>query len=151
MLTIINLLRIGAGLCLLLVASYCDIKDRKVNNEIFILMVLFGITLGGLEYLIFTPPVSIYLMYLLTILIITSLAIGLYYGLDRIKQPIGGADVKCMIALSILFPQNIFFVLSILGIGCFLGLITMLMGRKEIPLIFYLLMGLIISILLFFW
>lgn len=86
----INIIRLVIAFCCLAVASYQDIKHREASNKFWVIMGLLGASL-----LLFEINIA-YLM-------IVPSFILLFYFLFRIST-FGGADIKALMALSILLP-----------------------------------------------
>jgi preflagellin peptidase FlaK len=85
-------IRLIMGIVLLSYASYTDWKSRKVDNKIWIIMGISGvilIPLSDFDIWIFLP-----------ILLMTGIAFMIY-----ILNIFGGADIKALIAISILTPS----------------------------------------------
>ena len=87
----LDIVRLTTGVLLLSYASYTDWKSRKVDNKIWIIMGLCGvilIPLSDFDIWIFLPIITM-----------TVIAFIIY-----ILNMFGGADIKAIIAISILVP-----------------------------------------------
>ena len=90
---------------ILIYASLTDIKTRTVSNKVWLLLLAAGLPAMALEGAKYPEPV-IFLMRLgISFGFILGLSYFLYYVIGRIAGPIGGADVKALIVLSLIFPQ----------------------------------------------
>ena len=94
---VINIFRVIIGSVILLYASYTDIKTRKADNKLWLIMGASGGILLILQW-IFAGFENIYY------LIFVPLMIGFIYLLFQIRLIYGGADAKALMALSILAP-----------------------------------------------
>lgn len=90
----LNILKFSIAIILLIIGAYTDLKYRKASNILWLIM---G-SIGGV--LLLFPPYN--LLYIIVMIIVIVLLLVLFYCL-----PVGGADVKALMALSILFPYPI--------------------------------------------
>lgn len=89
------MIRYVIAFVVLAIGAYTDLKERKASNYLWI-----TISCVGLLYILLT---EIQIMYLGAAVLIILLSLTLYkYG------PVGGADVKAIISLSIMFPYPSF-------------------------------------------
>ena len=84
---------------ILIYACYSDIKKRSVTNRLWLLMIAVGIPIAVYTVLIQGMPFLIRFTY--SVLFTFVLA----YLFFRLRL-FGGADAKCLIALSVLIPVN---------------------------------------------
>ncbi len=76
---------------LLAIASYTDLKTRTASNKLWLIMGIAGVIL------LFFSPFD--LLYFLLIVMIVGILLAMFSTL-----PVGGADIKALITLAILFP-----------------------------------------------
>lgn len=88
MTAIINYL---VAISILCIGAYTDLRYRKAKNILWLIMGGIGVIL-----LLF-PPYN--LLYIAMMIAIIFLLLAIFYCL-----PVGGADIKAMMAVSILFP-----------------------------------------------
>ena len=91
------LLRLCIGSCLLVFASYSDVKTREVSNLVWILMGVSGGSFILVELFIGSGSLSLFQLFL-------SLVTGAIFAFLLYLLNFGGADVKAIISLSVLFP-----------------------------------------------
>ena len=80
---------------ILCIGAYTDLKYREAKNILWLIMGIIGIIL------LLIPPYD--LLYIAIMIIIIILLFVMFYCLPTV----GGADIKAMMALSILFPYPI--------------------------------------------
>lgn len=91
------LLRLCIGSCLLVFASYSDVKTREVSNLVWILMGVSGGSFILVELFIGSGSLSLFQLFM-------SLGIGAIFAFLLYLLNFGGADVKAIISLAVLFP-----------------------------------------------
>jgi preflagellin peptidase FlaK len=85
------------GSCLLVYASYSDVKTREISDLVWILMSVFGVFFILAELFIGSGSLPLFQLFI-------SLAVGAIFALLLYFLNFGGADVKAIISLSVLFP-----------------------------------------------
>jgi len=93
------------GSCLLVYASYSDVKTREISDLVWILMSVFGVFFILVELFIGSGSLSLFQLFI-------SLAVGAIFAFLLYFLNFGGADVKAIISLSVLFPTFPAFYLS---------------------------------------
>ncbi len=96
----ISLLRLCIGSCMLGYGSYSDVRTREVSNGVWLVMAVFG----G-----FFASVELFMGSLSPFQVFKSLIVGAIFALLLFLLNFGGADVKAIISLSLLFPNFPFF------------------------------------------
>ncbi len=91
-----GILRLCIGSCLLVYGSYSDLRTREVSNVVWLVMAVSGVFLASVE--LFMGSLSLFQV--LKSLIVGAIFVFLLYILN-----FGGADVKAIISLSLLFPN----------------------------------------------
>ncbi len=108
-------------LSFLLVSCYTDLKTRKVPNKIAFLWLITAFIFAGHE------GIHQGTSYLLTVglsWVIMSLTTGYLFR----AQKLGGGDVKCLIAISILYPTKAIWILA----AAYLLTLCCKAGKKNI-------------------
>jgi preflagellin peptidase FlaK len=95
--TILNIIRLIAGVVLLGYASYTDIKTRRAANILWVIMGVIGAILLVIQYLDGGFPNIWYLAFI-------PIMILLMYAFFQMRLLFGGADAKALMALAILVP-----------------------------------------------
>jgi preflagellin peptidase FlaK len=93
-----SLLRLCIGSCLLVYASYSDIKTREVSDLVWILMSFCGVSFILVELFLGSGSLSLFQLF-------KSLAVGAIFAILLYILNFGGADVKAIVSLSLLFPN----------------------------------------------
>ena len=97
----INITRFVVGLCILLYASYTDIKTRRAPNILWWIMGSIGASLLVIQF--FSPQgFGNQILYLIFI----PIMIGMVYLFFQLRLIFGGADAKALMALAILVPVS---------------------------------------------
>ena len=115
------IIKILITLSFLLVACYTDLKSRKVPNKITFSWLITALIFAGYEGIhrgssfLFTVGLSWASMSLLT---------GLLFRAEKL----GGGDVKCLIALSLLYPTKALWILA----AAYLLTLCCKAGKKDI-------------------
>jgi preflagellin peptidase FlaK len=95
----IYLLKYAVVACFLFYACVLDLRERRVPNRLWKLMLLSTLPIVFAELLILHPNFFALSFALIKFLLMFGLAIGLYYA-----GAYGGADAKALILLSLIFP-----------------------------------------------
>lgn len=95
----IEILRIAIAIPFLIYASYKDYKTRKIPNYIWNYIIFGGIILLVMDIVINPEPSKILIWSIGNILIASWIAFILHYS-----KAFGGADIRFIIAISIIFP-----------------------------------------------
>lgn len=80
------------AIVILSIASYTDLKTRTAPNILWLIMGILGFIL------LFFSPFD--LLYIILVIIILVMLLAMFYCIESV----GGADIKAMMALAILFP-----------------------------------------------
>lgn len=96
MLTEFYLLRLCIGACMLGYGSYRDVRTREVEDVVWLVMGASGVLFASVELLVGSLSPFQVLLSLIVGAVFAFLLYALYFG---------GADVKAIIALSLLFPS----------------------------------------------
>lgn len=91
----INEIKVLVTLFILIKASIYDWKFREIPDSLWILLIIFAIPLNVIQYVI--SPYNLIFSFLQFIVVLGITIIMFYLGF-------GGADIKALIALSIMFP-----------------------------------------------
>ena len=91
----INEIKVLVTIFILIKASIYDWKSREIPDSLWILLIIFAIPLNLIQYII--SPFNLLFSFLQFIIILGIAIIMFYLGF-------GGADIKALIALSIMFP-----------------------------------------------
>jgi preflagellin peptidase FlaK len=83
----------------LIYACTLDLRERRVPNRFWKLMLLSALPIVFIELLILHPDLYALFFALIKFILMFGLAIGLYYA-----GAYGGADAKALIVLSLIFP-----------------------------------------------
>lgn len=97
---IFSLLRLCIGACMLGYGSYSDVRTREVSNVVWLIMGASGVLFACIE--LFTGSLSPFQLF-------KSLILGVVFASLLYVLNFGGADVKAIISLSLLFPNYPFF------------------------------------------
>lgn len=92
---VFSLLRLCIGSCLLGYGSYSDVKTREVSDVVWLVMTASGI---------FFASVELFIGYLTPFQVFKSLLVAGIFAFLLYILNFGGADVKAIISISILFP-----------------------------------------------
>jgi Flp pilus assembly protein protease CpaA len=90
----------------LLVSSYLDLKTRNVSNKITFTWLLIALVIAGYDI---SQRGSSYLL----IVGLSWVAMSILTYLLFAAKILGGADVKALISLSLLYPQDVFLILGL--------------------------------------
>ena len=139
------MLKFAFVLICFLIASYCDMKTREVNNTLWAVMLPLGITFFIYELLLS------FLIPLTTFLITAFFALGCW----KFKQ-FGGADAKAIIIIGLFYPYWMYgvpFAILATSIGCavlifFYGIQKKFHFKEHYPLIPFFTVGLVLLQLL---
>lgn len=93
-------------LSFLLVSSYSDLKTRNVANKITFSWLLIAFVIAGYDI---SQRGSSYLL----IVGLSWAAMSILTFLLFAAKILGGADVKALISLSLLYPQDVFLILAL--------------------------------------
>ena len=125
------LLRLCIGSCLLIYASYSDVKTREVSDLVWILIGVFGVLFVSVELFISSGSgsgsLSLFQLFI-------SLAAGAIFAVLFYLLNFGGADIKAIISLSVLFPTFP----SVLSLGSLLHLplpLSLSLPMTGVPLL----------------
>ncbi|RZN36092.1 MAG: A24 family peptidase [Methanophagales archaeon ANME-1-THS] len=91
----IAILRLCIGSCLLCYASYSDVKRREVSDGVWLVMSASGVFLASLE---------LFMVTLAPLQVVKSVLVGALFASLLYILNFGGADVKAMISIPLLFP-----------------------------------------------
>ncbi len=94
--SLIDFVKVILTALVLIKASFHDLREREVPDELWILMIVFGLVLDAVQYLV--RPFNI-VFALIQFVLIFLLANFMFY-----VAGFGGADAKALIALSVVFP-----------------------------------------------
>lgn len=92
---IFSLLRLCIGSCLLGYASYSDVRTREVSDVVWLVMTTSGVFLASVE--LFTGSLNPFQVF-------KSILVGGIFAFLLFILKFGGADVKAIISISLLFP-----------------------------------------------
>jgi preflagellin peptidase FlaK len=95
--TVLDAIRLFAGITILFYASYTDIKTRKASNMLWVIMGSVGTILLIIQYFTIGFKNPYYLIFI-------PIMIGLMFALFQLRLIFGGADAKALMALAILIP-----------------------------------------------
>lgn len=98
----LDMIRAAVGLFLLGIAGYQDLKTREISDSIWTKMLVIGVFLFSVEILTSTVPSQLAVRYIANIGVAVLFGWTLYFLLNI---PFGGADVKAMSAIAVLFPH----------------------------------------------
>ena len=84
---------------ILIYACYSDIKKRSVPNKLWLLMIAVGIPIAGYNIFIYGTP---FLIRFISSIFFTFALSFLFFRFNLF----GGADAKCLIAISVLIPMQ---------------------------------------------
>ena len=94
---ILDVLRLIIGSLILGYASYTDIKTRRADNILWLIMGVSGLIILIIQWLVTGFENYLYLIFV-------PLMIGFIYLLFQMRLIFGGADAKALMALAILAP-----------------------------------------------
>lgn len=95
-----GILRLGIGSCMLVYGSYSDARTREVSDVVWLVMAVSGVFLASVE--LFMGSLSPFQVFI-------SLIVGVIFAFLLYLLNFGGADIKAIISLSLLFPNFPFF------------------------------------------
>ena len=95
--TVLDAIRLLAGISILFFASYTDIKTRRASNMLWVIMGIIGAILLAVQYVTVGFENPYYLLFI-------PIMIGLMFALFQLRLIFGGADAKALMALAILVP-----------------------------------------------
>ena len=95
--TLLDIVRLVAGISILSYASYTDMKTRQASNLLWILMGSIGAILLVIQYFEVGFENPYYLLFI-------PFMIGLFFAFFQLRLIFGGADAKALMAISILAP-----------------------------------------------
>jgi len=95
--TVLDAIRLLAGISILFYASYTDIKTRRASNMLWVIMGIIGAILLAVQYVTVGFENPYYLLFI-------PIMIGLMFALFQLRLIFGGADAKALMALAILVP-----------------------------------------------
>ena len=102
---IFSLLRLCICSCLLLYASYSDMKTREVSNAVWVLMSASGVFLLCIEFFTFlSVSAGLPFAFPFAFDILKSLMAASILSFILLRLNFGGADAKALISIAILFP-----------------------------------------------
>lgn len=137
-----------AALIMLLIGTYSDLRTRTVSNNVWISGGLVGSILSILEYGAY--PATLFSWFAISGVV----AIGSYVVWRFASKYIGGADVKCFMALGLLLSPFAFMVIAaglVFGAVYGLGLVTVRgksfedLRKVKVPLVPFVLVGLVFA------
>ena len=99
--TLLDIVRLVAGIIILSYASYTDIKTRRAANILWVIIGSIGGILLVVEYFTVKPQFDV-----LITLVIMLFMIVFAYVLFQLRLIFGGADAKAIMALAILVPLH---------------------------------------------
>jgi len=92
----LQMLRLLIGSCMLVYGSYSDVRTREVSDVVWLVMTVSGIIFAGVE---------LFMGRLVLFQVFKSLLVGGISALLLYILNFGGADIKAIISISILFPN----------------------------------------------
>jgi len=95
MMILFSLLRLCIGSCILGYASYSDVRTREVSDIVWLVMSVSGVFLASVE---------LFMGALAPFQVVKSVMVGGLFAFLLFILNFGGADVKAMISISLLFP-----------------------------------------------
>jgi len=93
----INEIKVLITLVILIKASIYDWKFREIPDSLWIILIAFAIPLNAIQYIFFPHNYNLLFLIIQFIIVLGITIIMLFLGF-------GGADIKALIALSIMFP-----------------------------------------------
>ena len=93
----INEIKVLITLVILIKASIYDWKFREIPDSLWIILIAFAIPLNVIQYIFFPHNYNLLFLIIQFIIVLGITVIMLFLGF-------GGADIKALIALSIMFP-----------------------------------------------
>lgn len=93
----INEIKVLITLVILIKASIYDWKFREIPDSLWIILIAFAIPLNVIQYIFFPHNYNLLFLIIPFIIVLGITVIMLFLGF-------GGADIKALIALSIMFP-----------------------------------------------
>ena len=93
----INEIKVLVTLVILIKASIYDWKFREIPDSLWIILIAFAIPLNAIQYIFFPHNYNLLFLIIQFIIVLGITVIMLFLGF-------GGADIKALIALSIMFP-----------------------------------------------
>ena len=93
----INEIKVLITLAILIKASIYDWKFREIPDSLWIILIAFAIPLNAIQYIFFPHNYNLLFLIIQFIIVLGITIIMLFLGF-------GGADIKALIALSIMFP-----------------------------------------------
>jgi len=93
----INEIKVLVTLAILIKASIYDWKFREIPDSLWIILIAFAIPLNVIQYIFFPHNYNLLFLIIPFIIVLGITVIMLFLGF-------GGADIKALIALSIMFP-----------------------------------------------
>ena len=93
----INEIKVLVTLAILIKASIYDWKFREIPDSLWIILIAFAIPLNVIQYIFFPHNYNLLFLIIQFIIVLGITIIMLFLGF-------GGADIKALIALSIMFP-----------------------------------------------
>lgn len=115
---------------ILLVGCISDLKHRKASNWLWVVLGVSGFVLNS-------SLANFEALYTLFVIIVTCMVV---YALKLI----GGADIKALISLTLLYPNELIFLVYVIVISCCISLFAFLFKSKwemDNPFLFSLLIG----------
>jgi len=91
-------LRVLVSLIFLAYASWSDLREREVNNKVWVIFAPLALSLTSLQFFVFSPE-SLY-DFAVSFVITSVLSVTLFYA-----GAFGGADAKALICLAMALPS----------------------------------------------
>jgi len=93
----INEIKVLITLVILIKASIYDWKFREIPDSLWIILIAFAIPLNAIQYILFPHDYNLLFLIIQFIIVLGMAIVMIFLGF-------GGADIKALIALSIMFP-----------------------------------------------
>lgn len=132
------LLNFLVTITVLSIGCYSDLKHRSTSN-------LLWVVLGVIGFVLNAPLLDFEALYTVFIIVFVCMIV---YALKLI----GGADIKALISLSLVYPHGLVFLVYIIVLSCVFNLIVFVVKPKlelSNPFLFSLLCGYVLSIAYF--